>query len=75
VEDAVIHVKELLESRQSYGLECLIDNKVVGFILGNLLYAKEDATDEELINACKNANIHEFIANQPDGKALLCDDE
>ena len=34
VEDAVIHVEELLESRQSYGLECLIDNKVVGFILG-----------------------------------------
>lgn len=33
-EDAVIHVKELLESKQSYGLECLIDNKVVGFILG-----------------------------------------
>ena len=33
-EDAVIHVEELLESRQSYGLECLIDNKVVGFILG-----------------------------------------
>lgn len=34
VEDAVIHIKELLESKQSYGLECLIDNKVVGFILG-----------------------------------------
>jgi ribosomal protein S18 acetylase RimI-like enzyme len=34
VEDAVIHVEELLESTQSYGLECLIDNKVVGFILG-----------------------------------------
>ena len=34
VEDAVIHVEELLESRQAYGLECLIDNKVVGFILG-----------------------------------------
>ena len=35
VEDAVIHVRELIESRQSYGLECLIDNKVVGFILGS----------------------------------------
>lgn len=34
VEDAIIHVEELLESRQSYGLECLMDNKVVGFILG-----------------------------------------
>ncbi len=34
VEDAVIHVKELLESKQSYGLEYVIDGRVVGFILG-----------------------------------------
>ena len=34
VEDAVVHVKELLESKQSYGLEYVIDDKVVGFIIG-----------------------------------------
>ena len=33
-EDAEIHVRELLESRQSYGLEYVIDGLVVGFILG-----------------------------------------
>jgi len=33
-EDAVIHVKELLESKQSYGLEYTIDGQVAGFILG-----------------------------------------
>ena len=38
-----------------------------GTIKENLLYAREDATDEELIEACKNANIHDFIASQPDG--------
>ncbi len=38
-----------------------------GTIRDNLLYAKEDATEEELITACKNANIHDFIVNQPDG--------
>ena len=38
-----------------------------GTIKDNLLYAKEDATDEELIQACKNANIHDFIVSQPDG--------
>ena len=38
-----------------------------GTIRENLLYAKEDATEEELITACKNANIHDFISNQPDG--------
>lgn len=34
VENAIIHVRELLESKQSYGLECIEDGKVVGFILG-----------------------------------------
>ena len=34
MEDAIIHVKELLESKQAYGLEYLIDGEVVGFILG-----------------------------------------
>ncbi len=33
-EDAVVHVRELLESRQSYGLEYVEDGKVVGFLLG-----------------------------------------
>ena len=33
----------------------------------NLLYAKSDATEEELIQACKEANIHTFISNLPDG--------
>ncbi len=38
-----------------------------GTIRDNLLYAKPDATEEELINACKKANIYEFIANQETG--------
>lgn len=33
-EDAVIHVKELLESKQAYGLEYVIDGKIAGFIVG-----------------------------------------
>jgi len=33
-EDAAVHVKELLESKQAYGLEYLLNGKVVGFILG-----------------------------------------
>ena len=38
-----------------------------GTIKENLLYAKADATDEELIDACKTANIYDFILNQPEG--------
>ena len=33
----------------------------------NLLYAKPDATQEELDSVCRAANIHEFIASLPDG--------
>ena len=38
-----------------------------GTIRDNLLYAKPDATEEELIEACKKANIYDFISKQEKG--------
>lgn len=38
-----------------------------GTIRDNLLYAKPDATEEEIIEACKKANIYEFIQKQEKG--------
>ena len=38
-----------------------------GTILENLRYANEDATLEEIEEACKIANIHDYIAAQPLG--------
>lgn len=38
-----------------------------GTIRENLLYAKDDAAEEELMEACKIASIHDFIMSQPDG--------
>jgi ABC-type multidrug transport system, ATPase and permease components len=38
-----------------------------GTIRENLLYAKPDATDAELEEACKIANIHGYISSQPEG--------
>ena len=38
-----------------------------GTIRENLLYAKEDATRDEIEAACRVANIHDFIMAQPDG--------
>ena len=35
-----------------------------GTIRENLLYAKPDATEEELIAACKKANIYDFVQKQ-----------
>ena len=38
-----------------------------GTIRENLLYAKPDATERELEEACKSASIHDYILSQPDG--------
>ena len=34
VEDAAIHISEIMESRHSYGLEYVVNGEVAGFILG-----------------------------------------
>ena len=38
-----------------------------GSIRENLRYAKEDATEEEMISALKRANIYDFVEAQPEG--------
>ena len=38
-----------------------------GTILENLKYANDDASMEDIEEACRIANIHDFIVNQPDG--------
>ncbi len=38
-----------------------------GTIRENILYGRIDAAEEEVIQAAKNANIHDFIAELPDG--------
>ncbi len=38
-----------------------------GTIKENILYGNLEATDEEVIEAAKNANIHDFIMTLPDG--------
>lgn len=39
----------------------------VGTVKDNIRYGKPDATDEEIVEAAKNANAHEFIMGLPDG--------
>ena len=38
-----------------------------GTIMENIRYGKPDATEEEIMEAAKNANAHEFIMSFPDG--------
>ncbi len=65
-EDAEIHVRELLESKQSYGLEYTENGKVLGFILGTSM----------LFHYGRTFEIHD-LAVDPDhqgkgiGRALL----
>ena len=40
-------------------------------IAANLRYARADATDDELVAACRAANIHDLIAQLPDGYATV----
>ena len=61
---------------RKYDLQALRDNVAMvlqkntlfsGTIKENLRWGKEDATDEELIHACKLACAHDFIMAFPDG--------
>lgn len=50
--------------------ESLVSQETMLFhdsIAANLRIAKQDASDEELMEACKKANIHEFIMTLPQG--------
>ncbi|MBO7364696.1 MAG: GNAT family N-acetyltransferase [Lachnospiraceae bacterium] len=58
---------DLTYLRQNIGMVTQDTYLFNGTILENLLYAREDATMEEVEAACKAASIHEFIVSQPDG--------
>ena len=46
-----------------------------GTIRENLAYGKLDATDEEIIEACKASNIDHFIKTQPNSYNMVLDEE
>ncbi len=55
--DATIHVREILESKQSYGLEYVVDGEVVGLILGTSMLFHYGRTFE--INDLAVARSHQ----------------
>ena len=67
-EDAVIHVKEILEMKQSYGLEYVEDNKVVGFLLGSSMlfhYGRTfEINDLAVDPACQGKGIAKVLLEQ-----------
>lgn len=46
-----------------------------GTIMENIRYGKIDATDEDVINAAKTANIHHYIMTQPDTYNMVLNEE
>lgn len=58
---------DLTYLRQQIGVVTQESYLFNGTILENLRYAKSDATMEEIEEACRIANIHDFISSQPNG--------
>ena len=46
-----------------------------GSIKENLKFGKPDATDEEIVNACKMANVDHFIRTEPKGYDMILSEE
>jgi len=46
-----------------------------GTISDNIKYGKEDATQQEIVNAAKTANVNHFIKTQPDGYNMILNEE
>ncbi|MFA5341543.1 MAG: ATP-binding cassette domain-containing protein, partial [Clostridia bacterium] len=46
-----------------------------GTVYENVTYGRQNATMDEVINACKAANIHNYIENLPDGYETMINDD
>ena len=57
--------------RRSLGMVLQDTNLFTGTIKDNIKYGKEDATDEEVVQAAKLANAHSFIERLPNGYDTL----
>jgi ribosomal protein S18 acetylase RimI-like enzyme len=67
-EDAVIHVRELLETKTSYGLEYVEDGKVAGFLIGTSMlfhYGRTfEINDLAVDPACQGRGIARQLLEQ-----------
>jgi len=46
-----------------------------GTIKENVIFSKQDVTDEQVVNACKAAGLHHFIRTLPDGYDTVLNDK
>ena len=62
---------DLTYLRQNIGIVSQETYLFNGTIRDNLLYAKPDASEQEIVEACKKANIWDFVQNQTEGLDTL----
>ena len=67
IDDIDIKDISLKSLRQNIGVVQQDVYLFVGSVKDNIRYGKPNATDEEIIEAAKNANAHDFIMELPDG--------
>ena len=58
---------DMAELREHIGVVLQNNTLFSGTIKENIRWGKKDASDEEIISACKAAQAHDFIMAQPDG--------
>ena len=72
-DDININKIKLPALRHSLGMVLQETNLFTGTIMDNIRYGKLDATDEEVIEAAKIANAHDFIMMLPKGYDTVID--
>lgn len=63
------------ELRKMFGMVLQDTWLYKGTIKDNIRYGRFDASDEEVINAAKVANVHHFIKTLPDGYDMILNEE
>lgn len=63
------------ELREAFGMVLQDTWLFNGTIKENIRYGKLDATDEEVVEAAKSANVHHFIKTLNDGYNMVLDEE
>ncbi|WP_419154409.1 ABC transporter ATP-binding protein [Weissella bombi] len=70
-----IRQMDLTSLRDHVGIVLQESVLFTGTVRDNITFGKEDATDEEVIDAAKQANIHDFIMTLEDGYDTQISDE
>ena len=66
---------DVKEMRKNFGMVLQDTWLYSGSIMDNLKYGKLDASDEDVYNACRVANVDHFIRTLPDGYNMQIDEE